>query len=558
MKLLKAMIAALALAACQPTMAGPDKAADRIFVHATFWMGDGSVREPGEGIAVKDGRIIRIADPDTMGDIIGPDTETVDLGGGFLTPGFIDTHIHALFGGPALAQVQLRDANTKEEFIRRIGERAKEKPGEWILEGHWDEQLWGGELPSRDWIDSVTGDTPVFVLRLDLHMGVANSAALKLAGIDDKTPDPVGGVIVRDAKGRATGILRDEARALMAAAIPPRTEAQTDEVLQKVANVAAENGVTQVHVILQDMAELESWRRLRVANKLNVRVYGFHWIQEWEKMAQYVAANGKGDDWVRWGAIKGMVDGSLGSTTAWFYDPYLDAPGSRGLTMSPPETLAAQIEGVDKAGLHLTVHAIGDRANDWALDTFAAVAQKNGPRDRRFRVEHAQHLSPAAIPRFGELGVIPSMQPYHAIDDGRWAERRIGPDRIKGTYAFKSLLDANAPLSFGSDWPVAPFSPILGIDAAVNRQTIDGKNPGGWLPEQRITVEQALKAYTSANAYAGFQEDRLGKIAEGYLADFTVFSADPRQTPAAELKSLSIRRTVVEGRDTFVAPTTAE
>jgi predicted amidohydrolase YtcJ len=311
--------------------------------------------------------------------------------------------------------------------------------------------------------------------------------------------------------------------------------------------------VSQVHVPEIDWNAHEALRRSPVARQQGLRFYSFVPLQDWTRVAATVEKEGRGDDWVRWGAVKGLADGSLGSRTALFRDAYSDAADNKGVRVMPLDELHRDVLGADKAGLHVTVHAIGDLANDDVLDVFKAVAAANGPRDRRFRIEHAQHLRPAAIPRFAQLGVIASVQPYHAIDDGRWAVKRIGEARLDGTYAFESLIQSGAHVTFGSDWPVAPIDPIHGIHGAVTRQTIDGANPGGWIPKQKVSVEQALKAYTIANAYAGFQEDRVGRIAPRYLADIVVIDRDLTAIAPDRIRDAKILSTWVGGEKRYGA-----
>jgi predicted amidohydrolase YtcJ len=281
------------------------------------------------------------------------------------------------------------------------------------------------------------------------------------------------------------------------------------------------------------------------------RVAVFVSLEAWRAMADTLRAQGPGNDWLRSAGVKGFVDGSLGSTTALFYEPYNDAPHSRGLLVTPEDSLRAWIGGADSAGLQVVVHAIGERANGLLLDIYDSVAKAHGPRDRRFRIEHAQHLRRQDIGRLARSGVIASMQPYHAIDDGRWAEKRIGPERIKTTYAFRSLLDNGARLQFGSDWTVAPIDPLLGIYAAVTRRTLDGKNPGGWVPGEKVTVEEALRAYTGANAYGVFAERNRGRLAPGYLADVVVLDQDLTAIPPEEIEHAGVRATVVGGKVVF-------
>ena len=533
---------------------GQADAPERIYLNGKVWTGEAGDRF-AQAFAVTGNRIVAVGDDASITAKAGKNTQRIDLKGRLVTPGFIDNHTHFRDSSLSLASVDLRDAATPEEFSRRIVERAKQRPGEWITHGNWDHELWGAKLPERKWIDAGTKDTPVFVVRLDGHMGLANAAALKLAGIDAQTRDPVGGEILRDASGAPTGLLKDAAMTAMYAVIPMPTAKRTEEALQAGFRQALSYGVTQLH----DMGDgnwrtLEAFTHARTAGTLPLRVYSFVPIADWSKMADYVRKHGRGDDWLRWGGVKGFVDGSLGSTTAWFYEPFSDAPQTSGLTMVDPLELAKQIQGADRAGLHVAIHAIGDRAVDWMLDTYERVAKEDGPRDRRFRNEHAQHLRPGAFARFKQLNVIASMQPYHAIDDGRWAEKRIGKERLKGTYAFRSFLDAGAVLTFGSDWAVAPLDPMTGIDAAVNRRTIDGKNPNGWQPQQRISVAEALRAYTVSNAYAGFQDDRLGRIAPGYLADFVVLSQDLFSIDPLRITDVKVLSTVIDGKERYRAP----
>src|SRR5450755_463893 len=472
-----------------------------------------------------------------------------------LVPGFIDNHTHFLNGGYFLANINLREVKSKENFItvfRHYTDSAK--GSEWIKGGNWDHEAWGGQLPQKEWIDSISGLHPVYINRYDGHMGLANSIALKLAGITKNTPNPPGGEIVRDPKtGEPTGILRDEATSLVYRVIPEQTEKELDEALQMAAAHALSHGFTQVH----DMGSYGGWidmatyRRAEAARKLPIRIYSFVAIRTWQKLDSFVKKKGWGNDRLHWGGLKGFVDGSLGSTTAWFYKPYLDAPRSTGLQVTDTSLLRKWILSADSAGLHIATHAIGDHANDWILDVYEEAEILRPAQDHRFRVEHAQHLTPEAISRFAKLKVIPSMQPYHAIDDGKWAGKRLDSARLKGTYAFKSLLQTQANLTFGSDWTVAPLDPIAGIYAAVTRRTLDDKNPGGWFPDQKISVEQALRCYTVNNAWAGFQENKTGKLKGGMLADFTVLSEDLFSIAPENIRETKILLTVVNGKEAY-------
>ena len=530
------------------------QAPEVIYTNAQIWTGNPD--QPwAEALAIRDGVLLDIGPAARVEAMQQATTRVVDLGGRFVAPGFIDNHTHFLSGGFQLASVNLRDADTPEEFARRLGAFATRLPeGRWITGGDWDHERWGGALPQRAWIDSLTAQHPVFVSRLDGHMALANGKALALAGITRDTPDPEGGTIVHDLRtGEPTGVLKDEAMALVSRVMPDPSPEALDEALDRAMTHALSLGVTQVHDVgsFGGWTDLETYRRAQAEGRLHLRIYSFVPLTTWPRLAAFVRDEGLGDDWLRWGGLKAFVDGSLGSTTAWFYDPYTDAPETTGLIVTDTTALRQRILDADAEGLHLAVHAIGDRANDWLLDVFDEATVQNGARDRRFRIEHAQHLAPEALARFARQGVIPSMQPYHAIDDGRWAEKRIGPERLATTYAFQSLLKAGASLTFGSDWTVAPLNPLEGIFAAVTRRTLDGAHPEGWVPQEKITVEEALRAYTSANAFAGYQEERLGVLAPGMWADFVVLSGNLFEVDPVEIKAVRVLRTVVGGEEHY-------
>ena len=538
------------LQACQiiPESRASLRPADLV-VYGRVWTGD-STHPWAAAVAVTGDTIAAVGDSAEVARLRGKSTQVISNGKAMVVPGFMDGHTHFIYGGFQLTQVDLRDADTPEEFVRRIkAYAAKARPGDWILGGNWDHERWRGTpLPDRSWIDSVTPKNPVFVDRLDGHMTLANSAVLKLAHIDRSTKEVSGGTIVRRPDGEPTGVVKDAAQNLVYAVQPTPSPQQSDAAIDRAMKWAASHGVTAVADVSVPWYEVAALKRARAAGRLTTRVAVFVPLEDWRLMADTVRANGIGDDWLRVAGVKGYVDGSLGSTTALFYEPYNDAPETSGLMVTPEDSLRAWIGAADSAGLQVAVHAIGERANGLLLDIYDSIAKAHGPRDRRFRIEHAQHLRRQDIGRIARTGVIASMQPYHAIDDGRWAEKRIGPERIKTTYAFRSLLDSGAHLAFGSDWTVAPLDPILGIYAAVTRRTLDGKHPAGWIPDQKITVEEALRAYTVGNAYGVFAERNRGKLAPGYKADVVVLDQDLTAIRPEALEDVKVRATVAGGK----------
>jgi predicted amidohydrolase YtcJ len=512
-----------------------------------IWTGD-SAAPWAQGLAARDGKLLFVGDSAGAAAHVGERTHVVH--GAFVAPGFGDAHLHFLSGGQQLTSVDLRPARSKEEFVRRLADFVKmRKKGEWIVGGDWDHESWpGAPLPERAWIDSVSPDNPVFVSRLDGHMGLANSLALRLAGISAETREIAGGTIVRDLAGAPTGVLKDAAMGPVYGVVPEPTPEQADSALALAMRWAASKGLTEVHTVSAPWTELAALRRAHADGRLTVRVSAYPPIEAWRQVAESVTAWGPGDEVLRIAGVKGYVDGSLGSTTALMDEPYRDEPGSRGLFVTPRDSLAAWIGGADSAGLHVIIHAIGDRGNREVLDIYDSVAAAHGARDRRFRIEHAQHLRPAEVARFGRAGVVASMQPYHVIDDGRWAWKRIRPDLMEGTYAFRGLLDSGARLAFGSDWTVAPVDPLLGLEAAVGRQTLDGKHPDGWVPAQKITLDEALRAYTAGVAYAAFGEPSRGVLRQGMAADFVVLDQDLFTIPPTAIGETKVLTTVMGGR----------
>ena len=528
--------------------------ADLILSGATVWTGvPGQAAQ--EAIAIRGERIVAVGRDEEIRRYQGPGSTVLELDGRFVMPGFIDNHAHFISGGFQMLGIDLRPATDEQDFADRVRDYASTVPrGTWILNGDWDHEAWPSQaIPHRKLVDEFTTGHPVFVNRLDGHMALANSLALKLAGITRHTPDPPGGAIVRDESGEPTGMLKDAAMGLVERVIPQASPEDRIRAAREAFKEARRLGVTSVN----DMASFEdvrTYQQLLDQDDVTARIYAITPLPDWNRLQQAGIEKNFGGDYLRIGAVKGYVDGSLGSTTAWFYEPYLDDPGTRGLPAGmwfPEGNMRKLVFEADAAGLHLAIHAIGDRANDELLRIYADLESERGRKDRRMRIEHAQHLSPAGIQAFGKQRVIASMQPYHAIDDGRWAEKRIGPERIKTTYAFRSLLDDGALLTFGSDWSVAPLNPLLGVYAAVTRRTLDGKNPGGWVPEEKITVEEALVSYTRNNAFAMFREQDLGTLEAGKLADLVVLSTNPMLVDPAEIGNIEVQRTIVGGKTVF-------
>ena len=516
-------------------------------MNSTIWTGN-SEQPNAESMVIKGDSIIAIGSNEQLSSYLETAKEVLDMKEAFITPGFIDSHVHLRMGGNALLSVQLRDAATKEEFINRISSHAnKLNAGHWMLEGNWDHTLWGGKLPAKEWIDDHTKENPVVLYRLDGHMVLANSLALKIAGIDRNTLDVEGGKIVKDEFGEPTGILKGNAMTVLLNKIPSMTVEQKEEALMAAQDYLVSNGITSVHDV-DSLGTYEVADKLLKNNRLKVRIYTANPLNKYKDVPKIDITKNK---WLKRGLLKGFVDGSLGSHSAAFKEPYTDKPSDKGYFINSEENIYKWVTAANKLDFQVTVHAIGDSAIHSLLNVYERVIKENVGSDRRFRIEHAQHLAKADIKRFSELNIIASMQPYHAIDDGRWAESLIGPERIKTTYAFKSLLDANTLLVFGSDWPVAPASPLQGIYAATTRRTTDGKNPDGWVTEQKIAIEDALLAYTKNAAYASFDEKVKGTLEVGKLADFVVINENMMNTAPVALKELKILQTYVGGKKVY-------
>lgn len=527
-------------------------AADMIVTHANIYTVDRQ-HPRAQAVAVIGERIVAVGSKAEIDAWQGPKTLVIDARGELLLPGFNDSHVHFTDGGAALAEVQLNDATSADEFRRRIaGQAARTARGEWILGGDWDETKWSPpQEPAAALIDAVTRDIPAFVSRYDGHQGLANSAAMKLAGISSRTPDVPGGVIVRDASGTPTGIFKDAAQNLIFRAIPPMSHAQRLAAANRALAYAASVGVTSVQHMSADYRDIEVYSELLEKGQLTTRIYCAPLETGWQDQARIGLRRAWGSSYLRVGAVKGFADGSIGSRTAALFEPYSDEPSNRGILsdeMHPPEAMEERLMQADAAGLQLRVHAIGDRAISMILDMFAAIQQAHGYRDQRMTIEHAQHLAPKDFERFARLHVIASMQPYHAIDDGRWVEARIGHERATSSYAWRALLDHGVTLAFGTDWDVAPLNPLLGLYAAVTRATLDGKNPQGWIPQQKITLAEAVEAYTLGSAFAEFQEQEKGSITPGKLADMVLLSDDIFSIRPEAIRDVKVETTIVGGR----------
>jgi predicted amidohydrolase YtcJ len=503
-------------------------------------------------VAVYGNRIMAIGSTAEIHRMSGPDTHIIDACGRIVMPGFNDSHVHFLRGGFQLSSVNLRDANSPQEFVERICRFAEKRHnGQWITGGDWDHERWPDtRLPTKELIDPFTANTPIFVNRLDGHMALANSLALKLAGVTRDTKDIPGGFIMRDTKtGEPTGILKDAAQSLVWKVIPDSDFEEKIVAARAATTHAARFGVTSV----QDMSggnDVGVYQKLLCRGELLTRIYAISSLPDWQPSERLGVHSHCDSEMLRVGGLKGFADGSLGASTAFFFEPYEDEPNTYGLAgneMYPKDAMLERVIAADRHGIQVIVHAIGDKANDEILSIYEQTIEENAERDRRFRIEHAQHLRPQDIPRFGKAHIIASMQPYHVIDDGCWTEKRIGKRRAHTAYAFRSLLASGATLAFGTDWNIAPLNPMLGIYAAVTRRTLDGKHPHGWIPEQKITVEEAVRAYTVGSAYAEFTDNIKGTISPGKLADIIILSRNIFEIDPDEIKKTEVSMTIVDG-----------
>ncbi len=525
--------------------------ADLVLIPGRIFTAD-EARPFAEALAVREGRIVAVGSEAEVARWIGELTEVRRLPGTLAVPGFNDAHVHMLDGGLSLTAVQLRDARDRFEFRDRIAAFAAGLPeGEWIRHGNWDHESWPDRTrPTRELIDPVTPRHPVLVTRLDGHVSLANSLALELAGVTAGTPDPEGGEIERDERtGELTGILVDAAQDLVYAVVPALGDETVRRALLAASEHASSLGVTSV----QDNADPQIWRayeQLRAESRLTVRVNAWYPIARREELAAGGVRGPSGDEWLRRGTVKIFADGSMGAGSAWFYEPYTDDPSTCGLAMMEPDELTALITAADALELTVACHAIGDRANAVVLDAFAAARRSNPERrlERRHRIEHAQVLRDADLERFRSLGIIASIQPSHAIDDMRWAETRIGRERCRLAYRVGSFLRTGVRVAFGTDWFVEPLDPRLGLYAAVTREFPGGGPDGGWFGEERITLAEAITAYTAGGAWAENMETEKGRLAPGCLADIAFFAEDLFTLEPQAWLTTPVVLTIVDGR----------
>lgn len=523
-----------------------------LFKNGSVWTADPS-NPRAEAVLTEGDRILRVGRKADLESLATADTRIVDLHGALLLPGFIDCHTHFLKGGYALSRIRLRDVTSREAFAERVAAKVAElERGEWILDGLWDHELFSPpDLPDRTWIDRISPENPVCVHRYDLHTVLVNGLALQIAGITRDTVSPEGGEIGKDpATGEPTGILRDAAVDLVTRHIPKPSRKADLAAAAAALRHAARLGVTSVHD-MSDASSVAAYRELLASDGLTARISVYVPIAQMDVFDPSAGPAPVDGDMVRIAGMKGFADGGLGSHSAYFFEPYADDPATRGYLSSdmfPEGIMEERILKADAAGLQVAIHAIGDQANALVLDIYGRVLARNGARDRRWRIEHAQHLRPGEIARIVGLGVIPSVQPYHAVAEAGWVEKRVGKERAQTTYAFRSLLDGGGRLAFGSDWPVAPLDPLLGIFAAVTRQTDDGENTRGWHPDQRIPLEAALMAFTRNGARAEFREQDKGSLEPGKLADLVVLDRDIFALEPSRIKDARIAMTVVGGR----------
>ena len=553
---LVALLASVAgpLAAQQSGPPMPAPPADLVVLNGRIYTADGA-RPVVDAMAIRGGRVVFVGNGAGARALIGANTQTLDLGGGTAIPGMTDAHAHVTGLGSALASVDLVGTTSYDQVIARVVEKARSTPkGQWILGRGWDQNDWGDtRWPTHDALSRAVPDHPVYLERVDGHAGLVNALAIQKAGVTKATKDPVGGSIERDAQGEPAGVFVDNAQSLLQRAIPPATRAQTKDAIRAAIVEMHRWGLTGVHDAGASATVLDLYEELGREKALDIRLYAMvsddaptvdAWFKRGPQSGMY-----DGMLWVR--SIKLYQDGALGSRGAALLEPYSDAPGITGLLVSAPEHIRDVATRALRAGFQVNTHAIGDRGNRLVLDSYEAALKTVPTADHRFRIEHAQILHSDDIPRFAQLGVIPSMQASHQTSDMYWAGKRLGETRLRGAYAWRSLLESGVIIPNGSDFPVELVNPLISFNAAVSRQDARGWPAGGWFPEQRMTRDEALKSISLWPAYASFQENELGSLAAGKRADFVVLDQDIMRVPDAMILGTHVLSTWVGGRKVY-------
>jgi len=530
-----------------------------LYLHGRIYTND--PQHPwAQAMAIRDGKIACIgAIAQVLTECAGGEAhpETIDLHEKFVMPGFNDAHMHLGSAGEGMLSVRLYGAASIEELKQRLAASvATHKPGEWITGAGWDHTVWPEkQFPNKWELDDVAPKNPVLLTHVSGHVAVANSLALKIAELNNSSPNPSGGELEHNSAGELTGMLKEgPAMALVRDRIPDPTAEQRRRGITLVLADLAKNGITSA----QDNSAWEDFRtykQLKDDGKLTVRITEWlHFADPLNDLQNQRGEGGTTDPWLKTGALKFVTDGALGSRTAAMLEPYSDDAKTTGILIMEPDKLKSLAIERDKAGFQLNFHAIGDRANRVALNVFEAVAKANGPRDRRDRIEHAQVVAPEDLPRFARLKVIASMQPSHQTTDMRWAESRIGPERIKGAYAWATLEKSGARLAFGTDYPVEVVSPFRGLYACVTRELPNGTPAGGWQPQEKISLQDCIRGYTSGSAYAEFEEGKKGELKVGEYADFLILSNDLTKLQPSDYLKTEVLRTVVGGRSVYEKP----
>jgi predicted amidohydrolase YtcJ len=541
--------------ACVVLLATPAAPADAVFTGGTVITLD-DARPRASAVAVRGGRIVAVgSDAEVLG-LASPQTRRVDLAGATLVPGLADAHLHVEGIGTARESLDLVGAASLQEALDRVARRHRELPaGEWLLGRGWDQNDWPEKrFPAAADLDRVAGDRPVYLVRVDGHAGWANGRALALAGLTAQTVDPSGGRILRDEAGKPTGVLIDAAQRLVASSIPAPSREARKRRLAGGLRAAAEAGLTSVHDAGVDLDAVALYKELLAEGALPVRVYAM--LRGPRPFLEHPGLKpeiGLGDGMLTVRSIKVVADGALGSRGALLLEPYSDEPGSRGLLTVDPAEFDRLLGQALARGFQVNTHAIGDGANRFVLDAYARAFGAAGGGRHRFRVEHAQVVAPADVPRFQALGVVPSVQPTHCTSDMYWATDRVGPERARGAYLWRTFLDQGVPLPAGSDAPVEAVAVVPGLYAAVTRQDAKGWPEGGWHPSERVSALEALRMFSRDAAFASFQEDELGAVTVGRRADFTVLSLDPTAVAPRDVARAAVRLTVVGGRIVFDA-----